>query len=127
MITYKEYKLKGYKNIAKVMKYYKKHMKLFMGFFGITLLVAVMNFLVPFLQGTIIEDISSARYKTAITFSAILFGIEFLHHVVNVINTYFYKNLQNNLRMDIKHDVIKTAPAQISLPILANIEYLFPK
>jgi ATP-binding cassette subfamily B protein len=65
--------------------------------------------LVPFLQGTIIEDISSAKYKTAITFAAILFGIEFLHHVVNVINTYFYKNLQNNLRMDIKHDVVKTA------------------
>ena len=52
MISYKEYKLKGYKNIAKVMKYYKKHMKLFIGFFSITLLVAVMNFLVPFLQGT---------------------------------------------------------------------------
>lgn len=109
MITYKEYKLKGYKNIAKVMKYYKRHMKLFVGFFVITLLVAIINFLVPFLQGTIIEDISSGSYKPAITFAAILFGLEFIHHVVRVINTYFYKNLQNNLRMDIKHDVIKTA------------------
>lgn len=109
MISYSEYKLKGYKNIAKVMQYYKKHMKWFVGFFVFTLLVAAINFLTPFLQGTIIEDISSDKYRPAIMFAAILFGLEFIHHVIKVVNTYFYKNLQNNLRMDIKHDIIKTS------------------
>ena len=91
MISYSEYKLKGYKNIAKVMRYYKKHMKLFIGFFALTLLVAVANFLVPFLQGTIIEDISSAKNRTAITFSLILSSGNFLSLKGNAIFSYTFR------------------------------------
>lgn len=102
-------KIKGFKNLAKYLKYFKKYKLLCIGFWGLLLICGVISFFVPLILGYVINDIAVGNFDSAVTWAWKLFALELVNLALNVLKTPFFKLLENKVKLDVKIDVISSS------------------
>lgn len=102
-------KIKQYSSLKQILKFYKKHLGFYIGFVVILLVKAVISFYSAMLVADIIANMMSQNFHevwiSAITNLIILL----VGHLLSYLNTYFYKNLENNVRYDLQQSIISSS------------------
>ncbi len=102
-------KMKGYKNLKKVFRYYRRHPFLFFSYIAITMVYGILSFVSPILIGQIVDNITKSMFEPAIGFAALLFGISTFGNSLALVNVRVFKNLENKVKLEIKLDIVKSA------------------
>lgn len=99
---------KGFKNLGHYLKYFFRYKWLCFGFWVSLILTGVIHFFAPLVLGKVISDITLTQNFDAAKWNALVFaGIEFLGEIVYLIRVPFFKKLENNVKRDVKLEIIK--------------------
>jgi len=103
-------KLKGFKNLKKYFHYFKNY-KFFCFMFWFWLVVsAVISFFSPLALGHIISNMTvTADFALAWKFAIIYCLLETGNIIVGLIRVPFFKKLENNVKKQVKLDVIRNS------------------
>lgn len=102
-------KLKKKHNLKIILKFYKKHIYLYIGFLLLLIINAVISFFSTMLIASIITNIMDLNFNEVFKLSVINVIILFIYHLLSFVNTYFYKNLENKVRYDIQQKIIESS------------------
>ena len=108
-IVTKEERLRGFKNLGKYLSYFKKYKLLCLGFWSMLLVCGVIGFFIPVILGDIISEIANANFDSALTYAWILFGLELVNLFFSVLQTPFFKMLENRVKLDVKIDIVSSS------------------
>ena len=95
-------KLNKKHNLKKILKFYKKHIYLYIGFLLILIIKAVISFFSAMLIANIITNVMDLNFDEVCRLAVINLIILSIYHLLSFSNTYFYKNLENKVRYDIQ-------------------------
>lgn len=102
--------LKGYKNLWRYMKYFKRYIWLCVGFWVSLLLTGVIGFFTPLLLGKMINAMTIAsELDNAITYALYILILELAGKVVYMLRVPLFKNLENKVKRDVKLDILKSS------------------
>lgn len=100
--------LKGFKNLKHYLKYFLKYKWLCFGFWVSLLCTGVISFFAPLALGEVISAMTVTQdFNAAKTYALIFFGIELLGAIVYLIRVPFFKQLENNVKKDVKLEIIR--------------------
>lgn len=105
-IVTKEEHIKGFKNLAKYLSYFKKYKWLCFGFWAMLIACAGVGFFTPVILGKIISAMAESNFDQAINYAWLYFALECLNLAFSLIKTPFFKVLENRVKLDVKLDVI---------------------
>ena len=89
-------------------QYYKKHIGFFIAYLTILVVKAVMNFFEAMcLANTIALILDTQDYHAAFIQASIGTSIAISGAILSIVNTYFYKQLENRTKIDIQQMVLK--------------------
>lgn len=108
-IVTKEERIKGFKNLGKYLSYFKKYKWLCVGFWSTLIACGVISFFVPMVLGEIISEIANANFDGALNYAWILFGLELINLAFSVLQTPFFKMLENKVKLDVKIDIVSSS------------------
>lgn len=108
-VVTKEEHIKGFKNLAKYLKYFKKYKLLCFGFWMTLIMCGVIGFFTPVVLGKVISEIANADFDSALNYAWLLFGLELVNLTFSVLQTPFFKMLENRVKLDVKIDVISSS------------------
>lgn len=108
-IVTKEEHIKGFKNLGKYLSYFKKYKWLCFGFWMTLIMCGVIGFFTPVVLGKVISEIASANFDKALNYAWIFFALEMLSLGFSVLQTPFFKQLENKVKLDVKVDVINSS------------------
>ncbi|MBP3630001.1 MAG: ABC transporter ATP-binding protein, partial [Clostridia bacterium] len=108
-IVTKDERIKGFKNLWKYLKYFKKYKWLCLGFWSMLIACGVIGFFIPVILGNIISEIASANFDSALNYAWILFGLELINLFFSVLQTPFFKMLENKVKLDVKIDIVSSS------------------
>lgn len=108
-VVTKEEHIKGFKNLAKYLKYFKKYKLLCFGFWMTLIMCGVIGFFTPVVLGKVISEIANADFDSALNYAWLLFGLELVNLAFSVLQTPFFKMLENRVKLDVKIDVINSS------------------
>ena len=108
-VVTKEEHIKGFKNLAKYLKYFKKYKLLCFGFWMTLIMCGVIGFFTPVVLGKVISEIANADFDSALNYAWLLFGLELVNLTFSVLQTPFFKMLENRVKLDVKIDVINSS------------------
>jgi len=90
--------------------YYKKHIGFFIGYIVILCIKATLNFVEAMFVAKMISAImEGAEYKLAIRYALYALIITTTNGLLNFINTFFYKQLENRTKVDIQQMILKNS------------------
>lgn len=95
--------------LKQLLKFYKAHIKLYFGFFIILVIKAVISFFSALFISKIISYMMEANYEKAFQYAVINLLVLLFYSILSIINTYFYKNLENRVRFDLQQKIIESA------------------
>lgn len=102
-------KIKQYTALKQILKFYKKHLGFYIGFVVILLIKAVISFFSAMLVADIIANMMSQDFHKVCISAGINLTILIASHLLSYLNTYFYKNLENNVRYDLQQSIIASS------------------
>lgn len=102
-------KVKKNSALRQILKFYKKHVWLYIAFLGILILKAAISFFSAMLVANMITEIMVANFEEVWKLAIINLSILLVYHLLSWGNTYFYKNLENRVRYDLQQRVIDSA------------------
>ena len=105
----KEERIKGCKNLFKYLNYFKKYKWLCLGFWSMLIVCGIIGFFVPVVLGNIISEIANANFDKALDNAWLLFAIELVNLFFSVMQTPFFKMLENKVKLDVKIDVVSSS------------------
>ena len=108
-VVTKEEHIKGFKNLVKYLKYFKKYKLLCFGFWMTLIMCGVIGFFTPVVLGKVISEIANADFDSALNYAWLLFGLELVNLTFSVLQTPFFKMLENRVKLDVKIDVINSS------------------
>lgn len=98
------------KNALKmILKFYKAHIGLYLGFIFILLIKAGISFFSAMFTAKIISNMMDNNFDVTLKYATINLIILAIYNILSFLNTYFYKNLENNVRFDLQQKVIDSA------------------
>ncbi len=99
--------LKGFSNLKRYLKYFKRYKWLCLGFWACLICTGVISFFSPIVLGQVISHMTvSQNFKAAIT-SALIFAIlETANLLIRQLRVPFFKKLENYVKRDVKLEVI---------------------
>ncbi len=90
--------------------YYKKHLKFLIGYISLLFFQAILNFFdAMFIAKMITSLMNDLDYYMAIMYALISLGLSILTALTSIVNTYFYKQLENRTKIDIQQTVLKSS------------------
>ncbi len=95
--------------LKQLLKFYKAHIKLYIGFLTILVIKAIISFLSALFVSKIISYMMEANYEKAFWYAVINLVILLFYSILSIINTYFYKNLENRVRFSLQQKIIESA------------------
>lgn len=108
-IVTKEEHIKGFKNLGKYLSYFKKYKWLCFGFWMTLIMCGVIGFFTPVVLGKVISEIAAANFDKALNYAWIFFALELVSLGFSVLQTPFFKQLENKVKLDVKVDVINSS------------------
>lgn len=108
-VVTKEDHIKGFKNLGKYLKYFRKYKWLCLGFWFTLIMCGVIGFFTPVVLGKVISEIANANFDSALNYAWILFALELVNLGFSVLQTPFFKMLENKVKLDVKVDVINSS------------------
>lgn len=102
-------KVKRFPALRQILKFYKKHIALYIAFVFILLIKAVISFFSAMLVANIISAMMDANYGAVWKYAGINLTILLISQLLSYANTYFYKNLENKVRFDLQQKIIESA------------------
>lgn len=102
-------KIKKKHSLKIILKFYKKHIYLYIGFLLILVVKAVISFFSAMLIANIITNLMDSNFSEVFKLAIINLIILTIYHLLSFLNTYFYKNLENKVRYDIQQKIIESA------------------
>lgn len=103
-------KMKGFKNLMKYLRYFKKYKFLCLMFWLTLILSAVISFFSPMILGDVISNMTITQdFPLAWKFALGFFGLEMLSIILSLIRVPFFKKLENYVKRDVKLDVIRNS------------------
>lgn len=102
-------KVKRFPALRQILKFYKKHIGLYVAFVIILFIKAVISFFSAMLVANIISEMMAANYAQVRKLAGINLAILLVSQVLSYVNTYFYKNLENKVRFDLQQKIIESA------------------
>lgn len=100
--------LKGFKNLKRYLKYFFRYKWLCFGFWVSLICTGVISFFGPLVLGEVISAMTVTQdFEAAKTYALIFAGIELLGAIVYLIRVPFFKQLENNVKKDVKLEIIK--------------------
>lgn len=108
-VVTKEDHIKGFKNLCKYLKYFRKYKWLCLGFWFTLIMCGVIGFFTPVVLGKVISEIANANFDSALNYAWILFALELVNLGFSVLQTPFFKMLENKVKLDVKVDVINSS------------------
>jgi len=102
-------KIKKKHSLKIILKFYKKHIYLYIGFLLILVVKAVISFFSAMLIANIITNLMDSNFSEVFNLAIINLIILTIYHLLSFLNTYFYKNLENKVRYDIQQKIIESA------------------
>ena len=108
-VVTKEDHIKGFKNLGKYLKYFRKYKWLCLGFWFTLIMCGVIGFFTPVVLGKVISEIANANFDSALNYAWILFALELVNLGFSVLQTPFFKMLENKVKLDVNVDVINSS------------------
>lgn len=108
-VVTKEDHIKGFKNLGKYLKYFRKYKWLCLGFWFTLIMCGVIGFFTPVVLGKVISEIANTNFDSALNYAWILFALELVNLGFSVLQTPFFKMLENKVKLDVKVDVINSS------------------
>ncbi len=103
-------KMKGFKNLMKYLRYFKRYKFLCLMFWLTLILSAVISFFSPMILGDVISNMTITQdFPLAWKFALGFFGLEMLSIILSLIRVPFFKKLENYVKRDVKLDVIRNS------------------
>ena len=102
-------KVKRFPALRQILKFYKKHIGLYVAFVIILFIKAVISFFSAMLVANIISEMMAANYAQVRKLAGINLAILLVSQVLSYVNTYFYKNLENKVRFDLQQKIVESA------------------
>ena len=102
-------KIKKEKYLKHILKFYKKHIILYVCFLVILLIKAVASFFSAMLVAKMITFVMESNYTLALNYALYNLLILLGSSIFSWLNTYFYKNLENRVKFDIQQQVVSSA------------------
>lgn len=100
--------IKGFHNLWKYLKYFKKYKLLCFGFWFSLLLTGVISFFSPLALGKVISNMTVTQdFDLAIKWAFIFAGLETLSIIVALSRVPLFKKLENFVKRDVKLHIIK--------------------
>lgn len=96
-----------YPGIKYLIKYYKKHLFFLVCYSIILIVQAVASFFDAMFIAKTVTYMMDATYSKAITCAGVTLGLSLFICLLSVSSTYFFKNLENRVKIDIQQGVIK--------------------
>ena len=91
-------------------KYYKRHIWFFVGYVALLVVTAISNFFqAMFVANTISCIMDTAEYDMALMYAGLFLALTIFNSLISILNTYFYKQLENRTKIDIQQMVLKTS------------------
>lgn len=101
--------IKKQNNFKLILKFYKKYLFFYIGFLLILVVKSIISFFSAMLIANIITNLMNSNFNEVIKLASINLFILMIYHLLSFLSTYFYKNLENNVRFDIQQKVLETA------------------
>lgn len=100
--------VKGHKNLAKYLHYFKNYKGLCLTFWFLLLVTGVVGFFSPLILGKVISYMTVTKeFDKAITYAIYLAALETGGAIVSLIRVPFFKKLENYVKRDVKLAIIK--------------------
>lgn len=100
--------IKGFHNLWKYLKYFKKYKLLCFGFWFSLLITGVISFFSPLALGNVISNMTVTQdFDMAITWAFIFAGLETFSIIVTLTRVPLFKKLENYVKRDVKLGIIK--------------------
>lgn len=99
----------NYFYFRQVLKFYKKHIKFYIGFCAILVFRVAISFFSAMFTANIITSLMEGDFRWAFNWALILLGAQIFDQLIAWLNTYFYKNLQNNVKFDLQQAIVASA------------------
>lgn len=101
-------KTKKISGLKSLIQFYKKHWGFFLGYVILLIVKSVLGFLSAMYIANMISCImDEGNYNKALIYAGICFGIAFVNCLCSILNTYFFKQLENRTKIDIQQMVLK--------------------
>ena len=102
--------VKSFKNLKKYFRYFKKYKFLCLMFWLGLALSGVISFLSPMALGHIISNMTvTADFNLAWKFAIVFFLLDLINIILGLIRVPFFKKLENNVKRDVKLDIIRNS------------------
>lgn len=100
--------IKGFKNLAKYLSYFKKYKWLCAGFWFSLILTGIISFFSPLALGNVISNMTVTQdFDMAMKCAFIFAGLEVLGIIISLSRVPFFKKLENYVKRDVKLHIIK--------------------
>ena len=100
--------IKGYKNLGQYFKYVWHYKGLCLGFFTCLAIIGVCSFLSPYALSKMLTYMTVEQdYSMAIRWALYFAGVEVINMIAEIARVPFFKKLENNVKKDVKLQVIK--------------------
>lgn len=100
--------VKGHKNLAKYLHYFKNYKGLCLTFWFLLLVTGVIGFFSPLILGKVISYMTVTKeFDKAITYAIYLAALETGGAIVSLVRVPFFKKLENYVKRDVKLAIIK--------------------
>lgn len=97
-----------HEGLRMLFKFYKRHLGYFIGYAIILVIMAVINFFEAMYVAKVISNIMDVGdYDAALRCALACLGMGCTCALLSIINTYFYKQLENKTKIDIQQMVLK--------------------
>ena len=97
-----------HEGLKTLFKFYKRHIWYFIGYAIILVIMAVINFFEAMYVAKVISNIMDVGdYDEALRCAFLCLAMGFTCSLLSMLNTYFYKQLENKTKIDIQQMVLK--------------------
>ncbi|MBQ8845314.1 MAG: ABC transporter ATP-binding protein [Clostridia bacterium] len=103
--------VKGYKNLMKYMRFYLSYPWLCIGYFLGLFLQAFGSIISSLFLSVVVQNMTSGQnnaFATAFKNAGYLLAVELVILIIGVINTQFFKRLENNVMLKVKMNMVRT-------------------
>lgn len=102
-------KKKKEKNLGRILGFYKKHLKYYVGYCIVLVLKAIKSFLSAMFLANIISFLMAGNFYEGFMNGVYILALHIFSEILSLINVYLFKNLESNVRFDIQQKVIQSA------------------
>lgn len=102
-------KLKRKKNLGKILGFYKKHLKYYIGYCIILVLKGIKSFFSAMFLANIISCLMIGNLQEGFMNAVYILALHIFSEILSLINVYLFKNLESKVRYDIQQKVIQSA------------------